>query len=155
MQQYTSKQLNISHENFIALRKAGKVRLGVDDAVALKLSQTNLMPRTSSVKAAANFWSWAAVALFGVSIYYSFTTNWWWFIPGFIGMMTLHSANKTGNSQNVLDIADADPFFYEQLRPHGIWLYQMNEADAAPFLPFEDGATTLMAKYANITPGTA
>ncbi len=155
MRQYTSAELNIPHAEFLKLRSAGKVRLGVDEGVALKLSQTDLMPKTSSAKAATNFWSWIAIAVFGASIYFSFTGSWWWFIPGFIGMMVIHSANKKGTSQNILEIAEADPFFYEKLRPHGVWLYQMDEADAAPFGDFKSQASALVEKYAGIVPGSS
>jgi len=101
----------------LEMRKAGKLRLGVDNQIALKIAQSGLIPKNSSVSAALHMWSFVAIAVSG---YFSFTASWWWFIPGFIGMMVIHGANKSGNSENVLDTAERDPFLYEKLRAHGI-----------------------------------
>lgn len=134
MQLYLAQEIDIPHETLLALRKAGKLRLGINNEIALKVTNSGLMPKGSNVQKAMGLWSWVAMGLFVGSVYLSFASAWWWFIPGFAVMMLIHSANKSANSENLLDLAMSDPVFYEKLRHLGVWQYQIAEADAAPYL---------------------
>lgn len=133
MRIYTAKEINLNHAQFMELRRANKVRLGIDKDLALKVSQSGLMPKKSTIGAASTFWTWFSVALFFGSIYLSFTFAWWVFIPGIVLTVVFFNANKAGNSENLLDLADQDGDFYEQVRTLGVWQYQMAEEDAYPY----------------------
>lgn len=133
MRIYTAKEINLNHAQFMALRRAKKVRLGIDNDLALKVSQSGLMPKKSTVGAASTFWTLFSVGLFIGSVYLSFTWAWWAFIPGIILTVVFFNANKAGNSENLLDLADQDENFYEQVRTLGAWQYQMTEEDAHPY----------------------
>lgn len=147
MRTFTANEVSITHSAFLELRSLGKVRLGIDDAIALKLAQTGLMPKTSTATAALHTWSFVAVSIFLVAVYFSFADAWWWFIPGFFLMLLIHSGNKRGNSENLLEIAERDPFFYEKVRQLGMWQYQMDVADAEPYLPLAEAAASLVGRY--------
>ena len=71
---------------------------------------------------------------FGYSIYLSFTSNWWWFIAGFLVMQIIWSANKKGGSENVLDAALSDSEFYERVRQLGGWLYEIEQSEADKYI---------------------
>jgi DNA-directed RNA polymerase alpha subunit len=104
MRIYTAKEINLNHAQFMELSRAKKVRLGIDND-----------------------------ALFFGSVYLSFTWAWWAFIPGIALTVIFFNANKAGNSENLLDLADQDENFYEQVRTLGVWQYQMTEEDAHPY----------------------
>jgi hypothetical protein len=133
MRIYSTKEINLNHTQFMVLRRANKVRLGINNDTALKVSQSDLMPKKSTVGAAATFWTWFSIALFFGSVYLSFTWAWWAFIPGIALTVMFFSANKAGNSENLLDLADQDATFYENVRMLGGWQYQMTEEDAHPY----------------------
>lgn len=128
---FSCDELNISHADLIKLREAGHLNLGIDNSVALQISNTpGLGPTKTTSSAAFHFWSWIAVAVFGFSIYWSFTHDWWWFIPGFFVMLIIWRANKSGNAENVLEAAFHDRDFYERVQKLGGWIYQIDEAEA-------------------------
>lgn len=133
MRIYSTNEINLTHAQFMALRHANKVQLGINNDTALKVSQSDLMPKGSTVGAASTFWKCLSVALLIGSVYLSFTWAWWAFIPGIVLAVMFFNANKTGNSENLLDLADQDATFYEKVRMLGGWQYQMAEEDAHPF----------------------
>ena len=133
MRIYSTKEINLNHAQFMELRRANKVRLGINNDTALKVSQSDLMPKGSTVGAASTFWKWFSVALLIGSVYLSFTWAWWVFIPGIVLAVMFLNANKAGNSENLLDLADRDANFYENVRMLGGWQYQIAEEDAHPF----------------------
>lgn len=122
--------VSISHPDYVALRKAGRVNLGIDNETATKAIAGGAGPAKGSSSAAFHFYSWLAIGVFVASIYFSFTSAWWWFIPGLILMSLIWSANKSGNADNLLDAAMYDEEFYERFRSAGIWQYEMTEEDA-------------------------
>lgn len=134
MKTYYSTELNMRYDDFLHLRNAGKVRLGIDNEVAFKVTHSKLMPKRSSAVGAMGLWGWVGVVVLFGSIYLSFTSAWWWFIPGLALASLLHVSNKQANSSNLLDLGQSDADFYERLRVLGLWQYQMEEADAAQFL---------------------
>lgn len=134
MKLYLAHQIDIPHETFLALRQAEKLRLGINNEIALKVTNSGLMPKGSNVQKAMGLWSWVAIGLFLGSVYLSFASAWWWFIPGFAVMMLIHRANKSANAENLLDLAMTDPAFYEKLRRLSVWQYQIAEDDAKPYL---------------------
>lgn len=131
--QYTCEEVSISHADLLELRQAGKLNLGIDNAVAAKISNTSgLGPKTTS-SAAFHLWNWVAFIGFAYSIYLSFASNWWWFILGLFGAILIFRANKSGNAENVLDGAFLDADFYERIKSMNGWIYQIDEETAAVF----------------------
>ena len=130
---FTADEVTISHPEYIALRKAGRVNLGIDNETAARAISAGAGPSKGGSSAAFHFYSWFALGVFVVSIYFSFTSAWWWFIPGLIAMSMIWSANKSGNSGNLLDAAMYDEEFYERFRENGIWQYEMAEEDAQKY----------------------
>jgi hypothetical protein len=133
MEVYTVDDVSLSHDDFVKLRREGKVHLGMrkDDAWALLL-QTN-GPRKMPVNLATHLASWLAVGVFLASIYFSFTHSWWWFILGFLGMRVIWKAAKSALPDSYLDAAFVDKDFYESGRAFGVWLYQMMPEDARKY----------------------
>ncbi|WP_152912659.1 hypothetical protein [Candidatus Rhodobacter oscarellae] len=130
---FTTGEVIISHPEYVVLRQAGKVNLGIDNEVATKAIAAGAGPAKGGSAAAFHFYSWLAIGVFIVSIYFSLTSAWWWFIPGLIGMSVIWSANKSGNAGNLLDAAMYDEEFYERFRSAGIWQYEMAEEDAQKY----------------------
>lgn len=127
---FSTDDVAISHPDYIALQKAGRVNLGIDNETATKAIAAGAGPTKGGSSAAFHFYSWLALGVFVVSIYFSFTIAWWWFIPGLIAMSTIWSANKKGVAGNLLDAAMYDEEFYERFRSAGVWQYEMSEEDA-------------------------
>lgn len=131
---YYVDQIDISHANLVDLRRDGKMLLGVDKDIAVKVSQGGLIPKGSTVGSAFGFWNIVIVVVFFGSVYLSFTWAWWSFIAGWLISTVLYNANKSGNSENILELAMSNPSFYESMRSLNLWQYQMTEETAAPFL---------------------
>lgn len=127
---FTADEVSISHPEYVTLRKSGRVNLGMDNETAAKAISVGAGPSKGGSSAAFHFYSWLAIGVLVVSIYFSFTSAWWWFIPGLIVMSMIWSANKNGSSDNILDAAMYDEEFYERFRTGGIWQYEMAEEDA-------------------------
>lgn len=127
---FSTDDVAISHPDYIALQKAGRVNLGIDNETATKAIAAGAGPTKGGSSAAFHFYSWLALGVFVVSIYFSFTIAWWWFILGLIVMSTIWSANKKGVAGNLLDAAMYDEEFYERFRSAGVWQYEMSEEDA-------------------------
>ena len=132
-QVFRTDQVSISHPDYVALRQAGRVNLGIDNETAAKAIAGGAGPTKGGSSAAFHFYSWLAIGVFIVSIYFSFTNAWWWFIPGLIAMRMIWSANKSGSAENLLDAAMYDAEFYERFRSAGIWQYEMADEDAQKY----------------------
>lgn len=128
---YGCGEVSIDHPTLIRMRKEGTLQLGIDNALATHIANTpGAGPKRNTSSLAFHLYSWIAVGVFGYSIYLSFTSAWWWFIPGFFLMGIIWRANKSGNAENLLDAAMNDPEFYQRVREAGGWLYELEEADA-------------------------
>lgn len=125
--EYTPNQVSISHAEYIKLREENSVNLGIENNLAERAVAAGLGPKKGGTNAAYHFYSWISFGVFIFSIYFSFISNWWWFIVGFIAMMVIRSSNKEGNASNFLDAAMYDGEFYERFREANIWIYQMEE----------------------------
>ncbi|WP_133489764.1 hypothetical protein [Aliiroseovarius marinus] len=130
---YSTDEVSIDHANLLVLREQGKLQLGMNNEMAMKLVAAGHGPKKGGVNAATNFFTWLALGVFVVSIYYSFTDRWWWFILGFFVMRLIWNAVKSSTPDNLLDAAMYDSEFYEKLRTAGIWLYQMDEEVAREY----------------------
>ena len=130
---FTAGEVAISHPEYMALMKGGKINLGIDNETATKAVAAGAGPIKDGSAAAFHFYSWLAIGVFIVSIYFSFTSAWWWFVPGLIGMRMIWTANKSGNAENLLDAAMHDKEFYERFRAAGVWQYEMCEEDAQKY----------------------
>lgn len=130
---FTAAEVAIKHKDYVALRKSGRVNLGIDNETAAKAIAAGAGPSKGGSAAAFHFYSWLAVGVFAVSLYFSFTKAWWWFIAGLVAMSAIWSANKSGNAANLLDAAMYDEEFYERFRSAGIWRYEMDEEEAQKY----------------------
>jgi hypothetical protein len=134
MKKYSNYEVSIPYEDMISLRKSGKLNLGMDDELAIKLTNdARFAPKSIKSTMAMHFWSWIAVGQFIYSIYESFTGLWWVFIPSFFLMFAIHKANKKGTSQNLLDEAQTDKDFYERVRKEKLWQYEISEEDVKKY----------------------
>jgi hypothetical protein len=127
---YTCQDIDLPHTEMVALRNAGQLNLGIDNALASKISTSTIRSTKTSATAAYNFWNLIGFLVFAFSIYWSFVSAWWWFIPGFIAMYVFWRANHSANSENLLDAAMIDAAFYERVKAMGGWLYQIDDAKA-------------------------
>jgi hypothetical protein len=125
-------EISLPHDQMVILQKSGKLNLGMDNALAAKISAARI-PLKMSVSAAFNFWGLIALGIAAYSIYLSFTGSWWWFIPGLITAGAILKSNDSGNAKSVLHSAMADPAFYERVRKMNGWVYQIGEQDAASY----------------------
>ena len=119
-----SKEFKLTHEKMFELYKAGKLRLGINNSLTIELATNrHLKPQKTTASAALLFWSWAGVLIFIYSVYLSITTDWWYFILGFIAWRILWKANKKGTTENLLDAALVDKEFYEKVLQLNGWSY--------------------------------
>jgi hypothetical protein len=130
---FSCREVNLPYADMVALRNAGALNLGIDHEAAFQISAQKLGPAKTAVSGAFHFWNFIAMAAFGVSVYMSFTINWWWFLVGLVALFVIWNANKKGNATNLLDAAMVDPAFYERVRYIGGWLYQIDEGRAAKY----------------------
>jgi hypothetical protein len=130
---FSCRDVNLPYPDMVALRNAGELNLGLDNEVAFQISAHALGPTKTTASAAFKFWNFIAMVVLGVGIYWSFSSNWWWFILGFVATYAIWETNKKGNSTNLLDAAMIDPAFYERVRNIGGWLYQIEESRAAQY----------------------
>lgn len=130
---YTTAEVAIKHEDYVALRKSGRVNLAIDNETATRVISAGAGPSKGGSSVAFHFYNWLAIGVFAISLYFSFAAAWWWFIPGFVAMRVIWSANKSGNATNLLDAAMYDEEFYERFRSAGIWRYEMDEQDAKKY----------------------
>ena len=127
MRRYLGNEVSIPYEQMIELRKLGKLNLGINRSIALDVSENSNFKKTKTIGIALHFWSWIAVGCLGYSIYLSFSSFWWAFIPGIIIMLVIWSATKQGNSENLLVEGQRNKEFYEQLRSLDGWIYEIDE----------------------------
>lgn len=131
---FSGLEITLPHADMLALRNAGKLNLGMNDDIAIKIADdTRYAPKSIKTNLAMHFWSLVAVGQFIYAIYESVTRIWWIFIPSFFLMFAIHRANKKGTSQNLLDEAMTDKDFYERVRKANGWLYELDEEDAEKY----------------------
>ena len=132
---YRCSQVSITYGAAMQLMQVKKLQMGIGEEDAAHISKSvELRPPNIGVSAAFAFWIYASFGLLIYSIYCSFTSHWWWFIPGLFMFSVMFSANKKANAENIIKTAWDDAEYYETLRQRGFWSYSMNESDAAPFL---------------------
>ncbi|MCP4319548.1 MAG: hypothetical protein GY789_27080 [Hyphomicrobiales bacterium] len=133
---FSCNELSINYEQLVQLHQAGDLELGIEDGVAIQVSNNpDLKPKKTTASAAFHFWNWVGFGIFGYSIYLSITSNWWWFIPGLFLLSMIWKANKKSNSENILDAALHDADFYEKIRSLGGWIYQIEKSEAEKYRP--------------------
>jgi hypothetical protein len=132
---YKTSDVIIDYAEFISLQSGGKVKLGMstDDANTVTTNLDMFTDRRTTISSAYGCWNFVGIAWLGYSVYLSFTQEWWWFFWGFVGQYILWSANRKGNVSNLLDLATKDEDFYETVRQHGMWLYQMEDHEAEQY----------------------
>ena len=126
---FSCYDLSISHEQLVQLQQDGHLNLGIDNSVAAQISgNPSLKPTKQAVSAAFHFWNWVGFGVLGYSIYLSFTSDWWWFIPGLFLLSIIWKVNKKSNTENILAAAFVDAEFYEKIRDVGGWIYQLEDS---------------------------
>ena len=130
MQTFTTDEVSIPHGQLVALRKDGRLTLGINNEAAKVMLAQGLGPKKSTADVATHLFSWVAIGVFIASIVLSFTWHWWVFIPGFFLMRIIWGAAKAALPDNYLDAAFFDEDFYERGRSLGVWLYQLAPEDA-------------------------
>ena len=93
--------IDLPHADMVALRNAGQLNLGIDNELAAQISSHAIRPTKTTASAAFIFWNFIGFVVLGVSIYWSFTSNWWWFIVGLVAAFAVWGANRKGNSTNL------------------------------------------------------
>lgn len=132
---YTCAEVSIAHADFVALRRADAITLGIGNAAADTIAKTRAFwPKYITFKPASNRRNVLAVAVFALSIYLAFIDEWWHIVFGLAFMLLLGRNHHRLNVEKILAAAEVDAEFYEQHRAHGSWLYRMDEDKAAPFV---------------------
>ena len=127
--EFACDEVSIPYDKMIKLRDAGLLDLGIDNSHAkIIASNPALKPKKNATAAAFHFWNWVVFGVLGCSIYLSFTTAWWAFIPGIVVAGWVWKVNTKANAENVLDAALRDESFYEKIRSTGGWIYQIDES---------------------------
>ena len=130
----SGKPLLLAHDNYTELAKAGIVELGVNDSVAQQIASIKgLKSLPSGTNAANSFWRLIGWVIFICSIYLSFTESWWIFVPGTILAGILWNINEKSNSLNLLNDADRDAYFYENVNNINGWLYKVKDDQLGEF----------------------
>ena len=113
----------MEYEKFIQLRKAGKIRAGINSSMAMCLIKQLPM----RYQAAYTFWSWIWIlyipAFICVSIFYK-----WWigFLLLFIVTPIISRANKQSAMHFVLDHIQENKEFYEKLNKKNLLVFKEN-----------------------------
>ena len=133
--------VSIPYKEFTELIKANKVDLGIEDNLAQKIILSG--GALKSIRTASHFWNWFGFGLFVLSIYFSFTLNWYLFIFGFFAWYSIYKTNKKSDSSNILWQAQMDKDFYEKVRKIEGWIYNTDIQTAKKYkirdgYPFED-----------------
>ena len=128
--------VSIPHKDLIELLKTNKANLGIEDNLAQKIILSG--GGLKSIRFASHFWNWIGFGIFILSIYFSFTLNWYLFIFGFFAWYSLYKVNKKSDSSNILDQAKTDKEFYEKVRKIEGWIYNI-DIDTAKKYKIRDG----------------
>lgn len=126
-------QVSIPHKDMVVLRNAGRLRLGIDNNLASRITSSGRASKKTTASAAYHFWTYIGLGIFIYTIYLSVTKEWWWFFIGFLTMGAIANSNLKANSSNLMDAAIIDEDFYEQVRQFGGWVYMIEEEDAAKY----------------------
>lgn len=130
---FSCREISLDYDQMLSLRSVGALNLGVEEGVASRLATQGIHPTKTTASAAHKFWNFVGLAILLGTIYFSFTSRWWWFIPGVIACVLVWKANQKGHSENLLDAAMVDRNFYERVRGLNGWLYQIEETEAAKY----------------------
>ena len=133
MREFSCSEVDIPHAKFLELRYAGKVNLGMAHEDAATIANNPQYGPKTTANAAFLFWGFVGIAGPLYTLYLSFTDAWWWLLIGIVGFGVISKANTKAHTENYIDAAMTDEDFYERLVRLNVWLYQMNEEDAAPF----------------------
>ena len=67
MKRFSGLEITIPHEDMLAMRNAGKLNLGMNDDIAIKVADdTRYAPKSIKTNLAMHFWSLIAMGQFGM-----------------------------------------------------------------------------------------
>jgi len=111
----------MTHDEFLRLRKAGKIAAGINNSAAIRL--IDRLPWR--YQAAHNFWSWVWILSIPCFIAVAILVKWW------IGLLLLvfvtpliSSSVKTSASQFVLEHATYDAEFFDFLVANDLLMFR-------------------------------
>ncbi|MER9213176.1 hypothetical protein NKI54_13990 [Mesorhizobium sp. M0663] len=130
---YSGSEIALPHAKMVELRRQGKLNLGMNHEVAVKLASMGIKPKGTATLA-FSFYKLLALGALAMGLYWAFTSAWWWGVLGLIAMTIIWNGNKAGHADNLLDAAMDDALFYERVRELNGWRYQIDSDAAAPFM---------------------
>ena len=135
MKLYFCDEIKISYEELIKLHKAKKIALTLDIILAFDiLANRNYRPGGNTYLYIFFIIICLTIGVFAFSIYLSFTSAWWYFIPGLLITWIMWNANRRSVADNLTGEAFKDKNYYEKIRKIKGWVYRMDEADAKRYL---------------------
>tara|TARA_B100000767_G_scaffold266846_1_gene284798 strand:- start:83 stop:490 length:408 start_codon:yes stop_codon:yes gene_type:complete len=134
MKLYFCKEIDISYEQFLMLKENNKVLLIIDNILAIDiLTKRALRPGNTYLYTFLIF-SLIAIGTLIYSIYLSFSSSWWWFIPGVFFSFITWEGNRKSVANNLIDEALRDGNFYDKIKKIQGWIYRMDEHEAKKYL---------------------
>lgn len=122
MKSISSNDYFIPHEQMISLHKKEQLNFGIDRLTGQHMTNNpnilQLVDNPQLLKSTwrvHNFWTYLMLGGFGFSIYLSFTSAWWSFIIGFIGMAFFNPILVKSHEENLLDVMIKDKGLYEAM----------------------------------------
>ena len=135
MKTYWVDEISINYEDYVRLHNEGKCNLGLPNFDAAQMAYTRgYLPKGSGIAGTNQFFGFLSWGVLGFSIYLSFTSSWWIFIPGFFIFRFIYNVNKSSNVQNICFEALNNKEFYNKLITNPSTMYQIEEEDAKIFL---------------------
>ena len=122
MKSISSQDYYIPYEQMSSLHEKGQLNFGIDRLTGQHMTNnTNILDIADDpnlLKAtwkAHNFWTYAMLGGFSFTVYLSFTSAWWWFLVGFLGMGFMNKMLIKSNEANLLDVMIKDKGLYEAM----------------------------------------
>ena len=111
----------MTYQEFITMRKAGKIKAGIDQSTALKL--TDYLPK--QYQAAHLFWSWVWMLSIPAFIAVAVFVKWWiGLLLLFIVTPLIKSGIKQSASQFVLQHAEDNEEFFNMLVSNNLLVFR-------------------------------
>lgn len=124
----------IPYKDMKNLINNGHIVIGVDNSNVDRYTMSpdfNYLISGTRIHYAFRLWLIVALITIAISIYFSFTYEWWIFILGFGAASIIARANKKALYQNLLDKAQEDAALYASMAVFGAILYNFKDDELA------------------------